>query len=100
MGKSDFLRNCHFWFSEIQTWFIVSVHGFKGSGFKVKVKVKAKVKDKEGIKDPKFSLKMLISQNYCQFGSNFWIRLDEVGAFLVNTHPKCSPASRMEPLNL
>jgi hypothetical protein len=23
MEKSDFLRNCHLWFSEIQTWFIV-----------------------------------------------------------------------------
>jgi hypothetical protein len=40
---------------------------------------------------------MLISPNNCQFGSNFWIRPDEAGAFLVNTHLKCSPGTRMEP---
>jgi len=28
-----------------------------------------RVQDKEGIKDPKFSLKMLIFPNNCQFGS-------------------------------
>ena len=41
-----------------------------------------RVKDKEGIKDPKSSLKMLISPNNCQFGSKFWIRPDEADAFL------------------
>jgi len=30
------------------------------------------------MKDPKFSLKMLIFQNNCQFGSMFWIRPDEI----------------------
>ena len=56
-----------------------------------------KVKDKEAIKDWKSSLKMLISPNNCQFGSNFLIRPDEAGAFLVNKHLKCSPGTRMEP---
>jgi hypothetical protein len=56
-----------------------------------------RVKDKEGIKDPKSSLKMLIFLNNCQFGSKFWIRPDEADAFLVNTLPKCSPGTRMEP---
>jgi hypothetical protein len=62
-----------------------------------------RVKDKEGIKDPKSSLKMIILPNNCQFGSKFWIRPDEADAFLVNTHPKCRPGTRMEnlePLNL
>jgi hypothetical protein len=36
-----------------------------------------RIKDKEGIKDPKFSLKMLILPNNCQFGSKFWIRPEE-----------------------
>jgi hypothetical protein len=31
------------------------------------------VKDKEGIKNPKSSLKMLISPNNYQFSSKFWI---------------------------
>ena len=44
-----------------------------------------RVKDKEGIKDPKSSLKMLIFPNNCQFGSKFWISPDEADAFLVNT---------------
>ena len=57
-----------------------------------------RVKDKEGIKDPKSSLKMLIFPNNCQYGSKFWIRLDDADAFLVNTHPKCSPGTRLEPL--
>jgi hypothetical protein len=56
-----------------------------------------RVKDKQGINDSKPSLKMLISPN-CQFGSKFWMRSDEVHACLVNTHPKCSPEARMEPL--
>jgi hypothetical protein len=33
-----------------------------------------RVKDKEGIKVPKSSLKMLIFPNNCQFDSMFWIR--------------------------
>ncbi|OEU52288.1 MAG: hypothetical protein BA861_03850 [Desulfobacterales bacterium S3730MH5] len=56
-----------------------------------------RVKDKDGIEGPKSSLTMLISPNNCQFGSKFWIRLEEADAFLVNTHPKCSPWTRMEP---
>jgi hypothetical protein len=47
-----------------------------------------RVKDKEGIKDPKSSLKMLIFANNCHFGSKFWIKPDEAEAFLVNSHPK------------
>jgi hypothetical protein len=58
------------------------------------------VKDKEGIKDPKSSLKMLIFPNYRQFGSKFCIRPDETAAFLVNTHPKCSPGARIQPWTL
>ena len=57
-----------------------------------------RVKDKKGIKDLKSSLKMLIFLNNCQFGSNVWIRSDEADAFLVNAHPKCSPATRVRPL--
>ncbi len=56
-----------------------------------------RVKDKEGIKDPKSSLKVLIFPSNCQFGSKFWIRLDEADGFLVNTQPKCSIGTRMEP---
>jgi len=56
-----------------------------------------RVKDKEGIEDPKSSLKMLISPSNCQFGSKFWIKPDEADAFLVNMHPKCSPGTSMEP---
>ena len=58
-----------------------------------------RVKDKEGIKEPKSSLKMLISPNNCQFGSKFWIRPDEADVFLIITHPKCRPGTRREPLN-
>jgi len=57
-----------------------------------------RVKDKDGIEDPKFSIKMLIFQNNCQFGLKSWIRSDEADAFLLNTHPKCSPGMRMKPL--
>ena len=55
-----------------------------------------RVKDKDGIEDPKSSSKMLISPNNCQFGFKFWIRPDEADAFPANTHPKCSPGTRME----
>jgi hypothetical protein len=55
------------------------------------------VQDIEGIKDPKFSLKMLSFPNNCQFGSKLWISPDEADAFLVNMHPKCSPGTRMQP---
>jgi hypothetical protein len=41
-----------------------------------------RVKDKEGIKEPK---------------PKFWIRPDEADAFVINTHPKCSPGMRMQP---
>jgi hypothetical protein len=34
---------------------------------------------------------------YEEINSQFWIRPDEAGAFLENTHPKCSPGTRMEP---
>ena len=56
-----------------------------------------RVKDKEGIKDPKSSLKILISPKNCQFGSKFWIRPDEPDVFPINTHPKCSPGTIMQP---
>ncbi len=56
-----------------------------------------RVKDKDGIEDLKSSSKMLIFPNNYQFGSKCWIRPDEADAFLVNTHPKCSPGTRMEP---
>jgi len=56
-----------------------------------------RVKGKEGIEDQKSSLKMLIFPSNCQFGSKFWIRPDEDDVFLVNTHSKCSPGTRMEP---
>jgi hypothetical protein len=66
------------------------VQGFPlKAGFSVKVK--------EGIEDRKSSSKMLIFPSNCQLGSKFWIRPDEADAFLVNTHPKCSPGMRMEP---
>ncbi len=56
-----------------------------------------RVEDKDGIENPKFSRKMIISQNNCQFGFKCWIKPDEADAFLVNTHPKRSPGTRMEP---
>jgi len=56
-----------------------------------------KVKDKEGIEDPKSSLKIFISPSNCQLGSKFWIRPDEDDALLVNTYSKFSPGMRMEP---
>jgi len=56
-----------------------------------------RVKDKEGIEDPKSSLKMLIFPSNCQFGFTFWIRPDEDDAFFVNTHSKWRPGTRMEP---
>jgi hypothetical protein len=62
----------------------------QGSTFRVN-------KDREGIKDPKSSLKMLISPNNCQFGSKFWISPDEADAIVVNTHLKYSPGTRMQP---
>jgi len=65
------------------------LYPFTGSWFSVK--------DKGGIKDLKPSSKMLIFANNCQFGSRFCFRPDEADAFLVNTHPKCSPGARMEP---
>ncbi len=40
---------------------------------------------------------MLISPSNCQFGSKFWIRPYKADTFLVNTHLKCSPGTRMEP---
>ena len=46
-----------------------------------------RVKDKEGIKNPKSSLKMLIFPNNCQFGSKFCIGPSEADTFLVNTPP-------------
>jgi hypothetical protein len=55
------------------------------------------LRTKKDIKDPKSSLKMLISPNNCQFGFKFWIRPDEADAFLVNTYHKCSPGTRMQP---
>ena len=56
-----------------------------------------RVKEKGSIKDLKSSSKMLIFANNCQSGSRFCFRSDEADAFLVNTHPKCSPGTRMEP---
>ena len=56
-----------------------------------------RVKNKEGIEDPKSSLQMFIFPRNCQFDFKYCIRSDETDAFLVNTHPKCSPETRMEP---
>jgi len=56
-----------------------------------------RVKDKEGVEDPKSSLQMFIFPSNWQFGFKYWIRPDETDAFLVNTHPKCSPGTRMGP---
>ncbi len=50
-----------------------------------------------GIEGQKSSLKMLIFPSNCQFGTKFWIRPDEDEAFLVNTHSKWSPGTRMQP---
>jgi hypothetical protein len=57
------------------------------------------VKDKERIKDPKFSLKMLIFPNNCQFGSIFWISLDEADAFLVNKTSQMQSRNENATLN-
>jgi len=55
-----------------------------------------RVKDKDGIEGPKFSIKMLIFQNICQFGFKSWLRPDEADAFLENTYPRRSSGTRME----
>jgi len=55
------------------------------------------LRTRKDIEDPKSSLKMLISLNNYQFGSKFWIRLDETDAFLANTRHKYSQGMRMEP---
>ena len=56
-----------------------------------------RVKNKESIQDsPEALVKMPISPNNCQFGSEFWIGPDEPDVFFVNTHPKCSSETRME----
>lgn len=68
----------------------------KIAGFSLTVH-RFRVKDKDRIEDPKPSLKMLITQNNNQLGSKFWISPDEADAFLVDTHAKCSPGTRMEP---
>ena len=82
--------------------FIVTVHGFRpparrGAILRLGEVQRFRVKDKEGIEDPKSSLQMFIFPSNCQFGFKFWIRPDETDAFLVNTHPNCSPGTRMEP---
>jgi len=64
---------------------------FTGSGFNVQGK------NKEGIENPKSSLKMFIFPSNCQLGSKFWIRPDEDDAFVVNTYSQFSPGTRMEP---
>jgi len=56
-----------------------------------------RVKDKEGIEDPKSSLKMFIFPSNCQLGSKFWIRPDADDALLVKTHSKFSPGTRKKP---
>ncbi|RLB81332.1 MAG: hypothetical protein DRH24_09255 [Deltaproteobacteria bacterium] len=56
-----------------------------------------RVKKKEGIEDSKFSLQMFKFPSNCQFGFKFWIKPDEIDAFLVNTYPKCNPGTKMEP---
>ena len=43
------------------------------------------IQEEEDIEDPKFSQKMLIFSSNRQFGSNSWIRADEVGAFNIST---------------
>jgi hypothetical protein len=74
--------------SSIRYFFFSNRSQVQGSTFRVK--------DKEEVKDPKSSLKMLILPNNCQFGSKFWIGPDEADAFLVNTHPKCSSGTNAE----
>jgi hypothetical protein len=66
-----------------------------------------RVKHKEGIKIMTITYltnhstsKLFNEVCNCQFGTEFWIRPDEANAFLVYTHPKCSPETRIEPLNL
>jgi hypothetical protein len=84
-------------FTDVVIYFILTVKPLKigrrsrvqGSTFRVKVK--------EGVEDPKSFLQMFIFPSNCQLGLKYWIRPDETDAFLVNTHPKCSPGTRMEP---
>jgi hypothetical protein len=68
---------------------VVHGSGVQGSKFRVN--------GKEGIEDPKSSLNMAIFQSNCKFGSKFWIGPVEDDAFLINTHSKCSPGTKMEP---
>jgi hypothetical protein len=77
------------------------VQRFKGSGFRgskvqgseVQIRVRG-----SGFKGLGFGVQSSgfkgYNRGYC---SMFWIRPDEVDALLVNTHPKCSPRTIMEP---
>jgi len=56
------------WGIDILINIIVTVHRFR-------------VKDKEGIEDPKSSIKMLIVPSNCQFGFKFWISLTKMPLF-------------------
>ncbi len=69
-------------------------------GYLVTTRVQGlRVKDKDSIEDPRFSIKMSIFENNYQFGFKSWVRPDETDAFLVNTHLKCSPRTRIGTLN-
>ncbi len=68
---------------------IVCVHRFRVQ--------RSGLRTKKGIEDPKSSLQMFIFPSNCQFGFKFLFSPDETDDFLVNTHPKCSPGTRMEP---
>jgi len=61
-----------------------------------------RVKDKEGIKDPKSSLKMLMSSNNCQFGSKFCFSLTKLTIFSLIRIPNAvqGRGCNLEPLNL
>ena len=61
-----------------------------------------RVKDKEGIKDPKSWLKMLIFPNNCQFGSKSWIGLTKLTLYSYVRIPNAVQGREcnLEPLNL
>jgi len=66
----------------------------RGSGFNC-----SGLRTKQGIEETKSSLQFLVSPCNCQFGSKFRISSAKDNHLPVNTHCKCSPGTRTEPLN-
>jgi hypothetical protein len=56
-----------------------------------------RVKDKDKIEDPKSTQKLLVLQHNRQCAANFQMGMTKPGASHINTLPKWSPGTRMQP---